>query len=71
MSRRGFMSPARAARILGVHRNTVYGWAIAAVEGEDSRLSEVERHPVTGRLEIATEDIKGILESNDETDAEK
>lgn len=67
------LSPARAASILHVHRNTVYGWAMCVVEGRRSRLTYVERHPITGRLSIAREDVQRIqrlaADDYDEDDA--
>ena len=53
VKRRGFVSPARAARMLGIHRNTAYKWAKDAAEGEASKFAEVKRHPVTGYLAIS------------------
>lgn len=64
--RRGFVSPARAAEMLDVHRNTVYGWAMNAVAGEESKLKAVERHPVTGYLSIPVAEVKRIKQSRDE-----
>lgn len=54
---KGHISPAKAARMLGVHRNTVYTWARKAVKGEESKLSDVKRHTVTGYLSIPLEEV--------------
>ena len=58
--RRGFVSPARAAGMLGVHRNTVYGWARASAAGDTSRLEGVERHAVTGYLSIPLQEVEKL-----------
>ena len=60
MSRRGTISPARAAKILGVHRNTVYEWARRAVDGDPSYLENVSAHPVTGYLSISLEEVLAL-----------
>lgn len=60
MKKRGFVSPARAAKMLGVHRNTVYGWAADAVAGESSKFRAVEKHPLTGYLAIPVEEVKRV-----------
>ena len=66
MSRRGSMSPARAAQVLGVHRNTVYGWARDAAAGEQSKIKEVERHPVTRYLKIPKAEVERIKNESDD-----
>ena len=58
--RRGYVSPARAARMLGVHRNTTYAWALDAVRGEESKFKAVERHPLTGYLAIPVDEVKKL-----------
>lgn len=58
--KRGFVSPARAASMLGVHRNTTYAWALRAVAGEPSKLQVVERHPITGYLAIPLSEIRRL-----------
>jgi hypothetical protein len=58
--RQGYVSPARAANILGVHRNTVYGWAMDAIAGETSKFKAVERHPLTGYLEIPLAEVESV-----------
>jgi hypothetical protein len=63
MKRPGFVSPARAADILDVHRNTVYGWATKALAGEASRLSHVTQHPITHHIFISYADVKAIKAS--------
>lgn len=61
MSRwRGKCSPAKAARILDVHVNTVYNWCHAAENGERSRLSGVQRHPVNRYFQIDLDEVKKI-----------
>lgn len=66
VKRRGFVSPARAAGMLGVHRNTVYGWARDSAAGNASRLSGVERHAVTGYLSIPLEEVKKLKGGGDD-----
>jgi hypothetical protein len=66
MKRRGWVSPARAASLLDVHRNTVYAWATRALAGEPSRLHHVEQHPITHHIFIAFADIQKIKESSQE-----
>ena len=65
MCKRGKISPARAARILGVHRNTVYNWAREAARGESTRLKDVERHPVTGYILVSRAEIQNIKDQKD------
>lgn len=65
MSRRGFVSPARAARMLGVHQKTAYGWARSAAVGDPSRLHGVERHPITGYLHIPVSEIRRLKKDGD------
>ncbi len=65
MGRRGFVSPARAARMLGVHQKTTYAWARRAAEGEPSRLRGVERHPITGYLHIPVSEIRRLKKNDD------
>jgi len=52
--------------MLGVHRNTVYGWARDAAAGEGSRLRDVERHPITGYLAIPIEEIERVKKTDDD-----
>jgi hypothetical protein len=54
-----------------VHRNTVYGWALRAVEGRPSRLTNVSRHPITGWISIAREDVQRIQKSIESGDEDK
>ena len=62
-SRRDYMSPARAAKVLGIHRNTAYGWARDAIDGERSKFKAVEQHPVTGYIAIPAAEVERIKES--------
>lgn len=64
--RRDFVSPARAAKMLGVHRNTVYSWAKDSVDGVSSRFRHVDRNPLTGYLEIPIEEVERAKESGDD-----
>jgi len=54
------VTPRRAARLLGIHKETVYRWCRDAVEGKKSRLRDVRRS-VTGRYLIAERDVKRLL----------
>jgi transposase len=60
MRRKGFVSPARAAKMLGVHQDTAYKWARRAAEGGPSRLRNVERHPITGYLHIPITEVNRL-----------
>ncbi len=61
--RRGTVSPARAAKILGVHRNTVYEWARRAAAGEPSYFEDVTAHPITGYLSISLDEVLALKAS--------
>ncbi len=56
----GHVSPAKGARMLGIHQNTAYAWARDSAEGRSSRLREVQRHPLTGYLHIPLSEINRI-----------
>ena len=60
MRKPGFVSPAKAARLLGVHQHTAYAWARRSAEGAPSRLRDVQRHPITGYLHIPMSEIKRL-----------
>jgi len=60
MRRKGKCSPSKAARILGVHTNTIYNWCRAVEGGQPTRIKKVERHPVTGYLYLDLDEIRGI-----------
>jgi len=68
MRRPGFVSPARAARMLGVHQDTAYKWARRAAEGGPSRLRNVERHPITGYLHIPIGEIQRLQHGDEPTE---
>lgn len=53
-------SPARVARELRVHRNTVYAWAKRALEGKPSKLSDVECNKLTGYITIGQRDVQRL-----------
>lgn len=53
------ISPAKAARMLGVHYNTVLSWCRAAIDGEPSPLADVQQH-VTGYYWIAVSEIRAL-----------
>lgn len=54
------ISPNRAAKLLGVHVNTVYRWCQATEKGEYSRLSDVIRNDVNGYFEISLKEILAL-----------
>ena len=64
--RRGFVSPARAGKMLDIHRNTAYEWAKKSAAGEDSRFKDVERHPITGYLSIPISEVDRVKGSDGE-----
>lgn len=66
--RKGFVSPARAASMLGIHRNTTYGWAMDAIRGEASKFRAVERNPVTGRLAIPVNEVMQVKSNSNESE---
>lgn len=55
----GFISPRKAAVILGVHYNTVIAWCRRAVAGESSRLHNVKQH-VTGYYWIERQEVMDL-----------
>jgi len=56
------ITPHRAAKLLGVHKETVYRWCHCAVEGLPSRLTNVTRE-VNGRYLIAKADVESLLDT--------
>lgn len=48
----GEITPRRAARMLGVHQETIYRWCKDAIAGRESRLTGFVRQSVTGRYFI-------------------
>jgi DNA-binding transcriptional regulator YdaS (Cro superfamily) len=54
------ISASKAARMLGIHRNTVYAWCKDAVDGNPSKLQGVERNPMTGRYMIEVSEIRRL-----------
>lgn len=65
MSRSGYYSPKKAADVLGVHHNTVRSWAHASIDGRESRLQNVERHPLTGYLYIPGSEVDRLKKDPD------
>jgi hypothetical protein len=55
----GYISPRKAASILGVHYNTVLAWCQKAVAGEPSRLTDVQQH-MTGYFWISLDEIRAL-----------
>jgi excisionase family DNA binding protein len=54
MSQRVFMSTKKAAKLLGVSRQTLYNWL------NDAKIPEPQRHPRTGHLQWQPQDIQRI-----------
>jgi hypothetical protein len=48
------ITPRRAAKILGVHQETIYRWCQDALAGKKSRLTGHVRRSITGRYFIST-----------------
>lgn len=62
--RPGEITPRRAAQILGVHRNTIYSWCDAALNGEPCILPrDSVRRTVTKRLWLVREVIVSLSET--------
>ena len=60
MRKPGFISPRRAAKIIGVHSNTVYAWCQRAVRGEPAKLRRVEQNEVTGYYWIPLDEARQL-----------
>jgi hypothetical protein len=56
----GKVSPAKAARLLGLHYNTVYAYCRAAVSGRPSRLVNVSQNPVSGYYQIDLHEVNSL-----------
>lgn len=54
------VSPAKAARLLGVHYNTVYSWCRGCVEGSPTRLKQVTQNPLNGRYNVDLGEIRKL-----------
>jgi len=65
MRRPGKISPTKAARLLGVHVNTVYTWCRRAVNGRPSRLRNVEQNAVTGYFYVDLDEVKAMKGEGD------
>lgn len=66
------VGPRAAARVLGVHPNTMYAWCRAAAAGEETPLGGVgvERNPLTGRYALdAGELASAVKDAEDEKNA--
>ena len=56
----GEVTPRRAARLLGVHSETIYRWCHDAIDGRQSKLTGV-RKSITGRFFIRRETIEAMI----------
>ena len=54
------MSPTRAAKVLGVHINTVHTWCRKSVAGTPSKLEKVTRNPVNGYYLLDSDEVKAL-----------
>jgi hypothetical protein len=54
---RGMVSPFRAAKLIGVHHNTVYAWCKKVEEGEKTRITIVHRDPSNGYLYLSLDEV--------------
>jgi len=60
--REGEITPARAAKLLGVHRDTIYRWVIAALDNRRGRLDRDDvRKDVTGYIWVMKSKVDTIL----------
>lgn len=57
MRQAGKIQPRKAAKLLGVHLNTVYAYCRRAVAGEASPLREVHQNPLTGYYWLSLTDV--------------
>ena len=53
----GKVSPRKAARLLGVHYNTVIAHCQRSVRGEPSKLKTVSQNPLSGYYLIELEEV--------------
>lgn len=60
MRKPGFIQPRKAAKILGVHPNTVYQYIGRKEAGEPSPIKTVERNPETGYCWLSLAEIKAL-----------
>lgn len=55
------VTPARAAKLLGINLETVYRWCHATIDGDGTTRFTRVRRSVTGRFFIDRDDIDEIL----------
>lgn len=61
--RPGEYTPRRAARLLGVHLETIYRWCHDCVDGNPSKLKAVRRS-ITGRFYIPAQEVDDMIEAH-------
>ncbi len=61
--RQGEMSPRRAAKVLGVHRDTIYRWCRETMGGKETMLDEAVRADDTGHYYLDAERVKDIADN--------
>lgn len=64
----GRISPSKAARMLGVHVDTIRSWCAKAIAGEPSKLRDVEQH-ITGYYWLSLDEVRELRKSVQRTDA--
>lgn len=62
---RGKVSPRRAAKMLGRHLNSVYGWCRAAERGQPSKFRNIERDPRNGYFLIDLDEIERLQDEDE------
>lgn len=60
MRERGKVSPAKAARLLGVHYNTVIAHCRNAVAGRPSKLKNVSKNPLSGYYAVDLTEVNNL-----------
>ena len=66
MRKPGKISPNKAARMLGVHPNTVRNWASKVLEGQVSCLRNVEKNKLTRYVFISLSDVNALKKKIEE-----
>jgi transposase len=60
--RKGELTPRQVAKETGTHKNTVYNWARAALEGRPSPLKGHTRRDATGHIFIRAIAVRGDVD---------
>jgi hypothetical protein len=54
------VSARKAAKIMGVNVKTMFAYCRAATEGLPSKLTKVERHPLTGHFLVDLDELREL-----------